>query len=255
MKRSGRKNEWFDYDLFWQETYPFMFGASKIESADEEIDKILKLTSPAGKVALDLCCGPGRCSIALARRGFAVTGIDRTKYLLDKARAMARSAGTKIHWVQQDMRDPVRTGPFDLVLSMFTSFGYFDNREEDLAVLANVFASLQTGGAFLIDVMGKERLAKILLPTTSQTLPDGTMLVQKHEIFDDWTRIRNDWILIRKNRVRHFRFHHSVYSGLELKERMQRVGFQEVTLYGNLNGDTYGPEAFRLIAVGKKLTT
>jgi SAM-dependent methyltransferase len=230
-----------------------MFGTGKIESADEETEKILKLTSPAGEAVLDLCCGPGRCSIALARRGFSVTGIDRTRYLLAKARARARSAGTKINWVQQDMRDSVGTDRFDLAISMFTSFGYFDNRGEDLAVLANVFASLRVGGTFLIDVMGKERLAKILSPTTSQTLPDGTTLVQKHEIFDDWTRIRNEWILIRKNKVRHFRFHHSVYSGLELKERMEQVGFEEVKLYGNLDGNNYGPEAVRLIAVGKKL--
>ena len=53
-----------------------------------------------GKSALDLCCGPGRCSIALAQRGFTVTGVDRTRYLLDKARKRAVAHALVIpNWV------------------------------------------------------------------------------------------------------------------------------------------------------------
>jgi SAM-dependent methyltransferase len=151
-----------------------------------------------------------------------------------------------------DMRDFVRAGAFDLVLSIFTSFGYFDEKDEDLQVLRNMFTNLKPGGACLIDVMGKERLAKILQPTTCDVLPNGTKLVQRHEIFDDWTRIRNEWILIRKGRAKSFKFHHTVYSGQELKDRMQSAGFTEVKLYGNLDGDEYGPNTHRLIAVARK---
>ena len=125
----------------------------------EQVEKALVLTKPNGKVALDLCCGPGRCSIALAQTGFRITGVDRTKYLLDKARANARAAKVKIEWVQTDMRDFARTDAFNLILSMFTSFGYFDDKNEDIQVLRNIFTSLRPGGVCLIDVMGKERLA------------------------------------------------------------------------------------------------
>jgi len=104
----------------------------------------------------------------------------------------------------------------------------------------------------LIEVLGKERLAKILQPTTSTLLADGTMLVERHEIFDDWTRVRNEWLVIRNGRVKSFKFHHTIYSGLELRERMQRAGFIAVTLHGNLDGDEYGPNAERLIAIGRK---
>ncbi len=192
-----RKREWFDDDSFWQDLYPFMFPEQRFASTAEQIEKILALTKPDGKAALDLCCGPGRCSIALAQAGFTITGVDRTDFLLDKARARARDANMKVEWVQMDMRDFVREDAFDLVLSMFTSFGYFDDKGEDLLVLRNVFSSLRSGGVCLIDVMGKERLARIFQPTTSDVLPDGTMLVQRHEILDDWTRVRNEWILFR----------------------------------------------------------
>ncbi len=72
-----RKREWFDDDSFWQELYPFLFPEQRFADTPEEIDKVLALTRPGGKAALDLCCGPGRCSIALAQAGFAVTGVDR----------------------------------------------------------------------------------------------------------------------------------------------------------------------------------
>lgn len=151
-----------------------------------------------------------------------------------------------------DMRDFGRADAFDLVLSMFTSFGYFDDKDEDLGVLRNMLTSLRPGGVCLIEVMGKERLASILQPTTSDVLPDGTKLVQRHEIFDDWTRIRNEWILIRKGRAKSFRFHHTIYSGQELKDRLEQAGFAGVKLHGNLDGDEYGPNAQRLIAVARK---
>ena len=250
--KQNRKREWFDDDAFWRELYPFMFPEKRFAGTDREMDQALELARPRGKRALDLCCGPGRYSVALARRGFSVTGVDRTRYLLARAGRRARAARVKIEWVLEDMRDFVRPGVFDLVLSMFTSFGYFDDKREDLTVLQNMFASLRPGGTCLIDVVSKEWLARFFQPTKSETLPDGTRLVQRHEIFDDWTRIRNEWILIRKGRAKSYRFHHTVYSGQELRDRMEQAGFVDVRLYGDLDGSDYGLDARRLIAVGRK---
>jgi SAM-dependent methyltransferase len=247
-----RKKEWFDDGAFWRELYPFMFPEQRFTQTREQIEKVLTLTQPSGKKALDLCCGPGRYSIALARLGFTVTGADKTKYLLDRARSKARAAKAKIEWVRIDMRDFIRDNAFDLVLSMFTSFGYFDDKNEDLQVLDNILTSLRPGGVCLIDMMGKECIARILQPTTSEVLPDGRTLVRRHEIFENWTRIRNEWILIWKGRARTFNFYHTVYSGQELKDRMAQAGFTDIKLFGNLDGDEYGANAHRLIVVGHK---
>ena len=252
MKTAKRKKEWFDDDSFWRELYPFMFPEKRVADADEQVAKALALTKPPGKSVLDLCCGPGRCSIALAKKGFRVTGVDKTRYLLNKARAKAKAARVNIEWVREDMRDFVRPASFALVLSMFTSFGYFDDRQDDMTVLQNIFTSLQPGGACLIEVLGKERLAKILQPTISTVLPGGTLMVERHEIFDDWTRVRNEWLLIRGGRTKSFNFHHTIYSGQELRDRMERVGFVAVKLHGNLDGDAYGPDAERLVTIGHK---
>jgi hypothetical protein len=74
----------------------------------------------------------------------------------------------------------------------------------------------------------------------------------RREIFDNWTRMRNEWFLIRGKRVKSYTFHHTVYSGQELADRMELAGFNDVQLYGSLSGEEYGPNALRLIAVGRK---
>ncbi len=247
-----RKREWFDNDAFWRETYPLLFPEERFAAATEQVEQALALAKPGGKNALDLCCGPGRCSIVLAEAGFRVTGVDRTRFLLDQARARAKQARVEVEWVEADMRDFVRPETFDLVVNMFTSFGYFDDQHEDRQVLWNIHASLRPGGVCLMEMMGKERLARILQPVTSELLADGTRAVLCHEICDDWTRIRNEWIVIRRGRAKTFRFQHTIYSGQELRDRLEQAGFTDVKLYGNLDGEAYGPDAPRLVAVARK---
>jgi SAM-dependent methyltransferase len=247
-----QKKEWFDDDSFWREFYPHMFTEPRMAASEELARKVIKLAKPKGKDILDLCCGPGRYAVWLAKKRYRVTGVDRTKFLLTKARANVKKAGVKIEFVQKDMRDFVRPESFDLVLNIFTSFGYFENKNEDMLVLNNIYTSLRPGGTLVIDVMGKERLAKIFLPTVTDVLPDGTIIVQKHKVVKDWTRIYNEWLLIKKGKVRSFKFEHTIYSGQELRELLERAGFMGIKLYGNFKGDKYDNNAVRLIAVAKK---
>jgi ubiquinone/menaquinone biosynthesis C-methylase UbiE len=74
--------EWFADESIWKDESAFSV-------ADEQVEKILRLTGVDGGTVLDLCCGPGRHAVALAKRGFAVTAVDRTAFLLDQARARA----------------------------------------------------------------------------------------------------------------------------------------------------------------------
>jgi len=246
-----RRKEWFDDDALWRDTYDFMFGGDRFEDARREAARVVALTRPRGRDVLDLCCGPGRFCIPLAKRGYRVTGVDRTAFLLDKARALGRAQKARVEWVRSDMRDFVRPRAFDLALSMYTSFGYFEDADEDLVVLRNVLASLKPGGAFVIQLMGKERLAKIYLDTTSESLADGRVLVCRHRVTDDWTRNQNEWILVHNGRARTFRFSHTVYSGRELRTLMESAGFEDVRLYGDVEGAPYDRSARWLVAVGR----
>jgi SAM-dependent methyltransferase len=250
--KTRTKREWFEDDAFWIELYPFLFSEQRFSGAADQADKLVKLVDPQGNKVLDLCCGPGRFSIPLATKGFVVTGVDRTAFLLDKARARAKTARVKIEWIQKDIRNFIRPNTFDVVVSMYTSFGYFDDRQDDLDVLRNTFTNLKPGGTFLIDVFGKERVARVFQPTVTESFEDGTLLVKRHEIFDDWTRLRNEWIVIRNGHAKTFSFYHTIYSGQELRDRLQLVGFRDIRLYGNLDGDDYSVTAERLIATASK---
>src|SRR5215468_6281802 len=141
--------EWFEDDSLWRELYPFMFPEERFRLGEEEIDKVSRLAGMAERAdlaVLDLCCGPGRHSIPLAQRGMRVTAVDRTALLLERARERARQAGLAVEFVESDMREFRRPGAFDLALSLFTSFGYFDQREEDVRTLRNLRASLRPDG-------------------------------------------------------------------------------------------------------------
>jgi SAM-dependent methyltransferase len=251
MKRTS-KAAWFEDEDFWRETYAFMFPRQRFEVAPKTVKELLALTKVRGRTALDLCCGPGRHSIALAQRGFSVTGVDRTKYLLNKARARARRLGVIVEWVLQDMRNFVRPNAYDLALSMFTSFGYFETRSEDKRVLGNIFASLRPGGVLVMDIHGKEMVARNFQPSFSNTLPDGSMFVEDREIAEAWSRSLNTCTVIRKGRVKQFHLSLNLYSGQELKDALTHAGFTDVNLYGSLDGTPYGLKAGRLIAVGRK---
>ncbi len=245
--------EWFEDESLWIETYPYMFSPSRIAAAEEEVEPLLRLVGIEPQSILDLCCGPGRFAIPLARRGYRVTGVDRTAFFLDKARERAAAANVEVEWVQEDMRTFARPCAFDLALSMFTSFGYFEDKDEDLRVLQNAFESLRPGGALVMDVVGKERLARSFQPTSSRKYADGSVVIDRREVLDDWTRIRMEWTIIRGNDVRVYTVHHTVYSGQELKDRFTAAGFADVKLYGSIDGAPYGLEADRLIVVGRKL--
>lgn len=244
--------EWFENDDFWRDFFPFMFSSERFAATPDEVSRILALTQCSGGSVLDLCCGPGRHSVELAARGFKVTGVDRSPFLLERAREYAVKSGARVEWVKQDMREFIRPAGFDLALSLFTSFGYFEDEQDDLRVLRNIHQSLKENGVLIIEVLGKERLARVWKDTMCNELADGSLIFQRPQIRDDWTRIRSEWTLVKEGRARTFIFEHTIYSGRELKDRLLSCGFKHVQLFGDQEGSPYGLDAQRLIAVARK---
>ena len=248
--------EWFADESLWRDFYPFMFAEERLREGADEVQKAVRLAAlggeSKGRAVLDLCCGPGRHAVPLAERGFRVTGVDRTELFLELARERARLAGVSLELVRADMREFRRPESYDLALSLFTSFGYFETRADDLLVLRNVRASLRPRGVFVMDMVGKEVLARNFQRTRSRALVDGAVLIERCEILEDWTRVDNEWILLRGDRVvRTWRSRLTVYSGLELRDRLRQTGFTEVSLHGDLDGAPYGLDSARLVAVAR----
>jgi SAM-dependent methyltransferase len=244
--------EWFESDDFWREFYPYMFSAERFAAAEDEVSRIMALTQCIGGRVLDLCCGPGRHVVEFAQRGFQVTGVDRSPFLVNQAREHASATGASVELVQEDMRSFVRPETFDLACNLFTSFGYFKDEQDNLQVLRNLHRSLNANGMLVIEVVGKERLARTWQNTMSTELADGSLIVHRTQIHNDWCRVHAEWILVKDGRTRNFNFEHTVYSGRELKDCLLSCGFKQVQLFGDLQGSPYNLDATRLIAVARK---
>ena len=219
---------WHDSDDFWETMAPFMFGEERWDATPAEVDRVISLLdiAPEGAI-LDLCCGPGRHSLELARRGFRVTGVDRTAAYLEKARQQAESEGLAVEFVQDDMRDFCRPDGFDSIIMMFTSFGYFEEPAENRQVLVNARRSLKSQGTLIIEMMGKEILARIFSERDWHE-QDGVIFLQERKISKNWSWMDNRWIKIDDQGRHEFRVSHWIYSAVELSAMLKECGFSSV---------------------------
>ena len=200
---------------------------------------------------LDMPCGPGRHALEFARRGFQVTGVDLNPSFIAQAKERTEKEGLSVEFVQKDMREFRRENFYEVGLNLFTSFGFFDDPAEDKKVLENFFVSLRPGGFLLVDVRGKETLARDFRPRDWHE-KDNALLLEEREIIEDWSRIRSRWIVIKDGERKEFVITLRLYSSVELKRLLEEVGFDGVKLYGDFLGNPYGPEARRLLAIARK---
>ena len=128
---------WFDTKY-----YHILYKHRDNEEANLFIGKLvdfLKLT-PGNKVA-DICCGKGRHSLELSKFGLNVWGMDLSPNSIESARTLSNERTTfDVH----DMRNPFPQEDFNAIFNLFTSFGYFENPDEDVKCLENIYASLNS---------------------------------------------------------------------------------------------------------------
>ena len=246
-------NAWYDEDAFWHLFEPVLFSPQRIARAKDEVDSLARLL-PIGQGALllDLCCGTGRHSLELARRGCLVTGVDRTGAYIEKARAAAAQESLAAVFAVADMRDYCEPGRFDVVVNLFGSFGYFEDPDDDRRVVASAYASLRPGGQFLIETMGKEILARGFQATDWEEREDGMLLLSEKRVTQNWSRAETRWIAIRGTQRAEYRVSVRSYSAVELSALLSEGGFAEVRIYGSLDGLEYNQSAPRLVVLGRK---
>jgi SAM-dependent methyltransferase len=242
--------EWFADDSFWEALYPFVFGANARATAATEAEAVLELVARTPGALLDLCCGPGRHSVPFALNGWQVTGVDLSPYLLGHAREYATERGAAVEWIQSDMRTFSRPAAYDLIVNLFTSFGYFEDAADNRLVLERTRHNLKRDGVFVLDVVGKEIVARIFEDTRSMEA-DGGVLFMRGRVLDGWSRIENTWTFVRDGKARTYRFRHFLYSADELRALLKDAGFHDVDIYGGLDRSEYGGNANRLVAVAR----
>ncbi len=134
----------------------------------------------------DLCCGKGRHSIFLNKKGYKVVGTDLSEHSILEA---SKSANSSLDFYTQDMRQLFRTNYFDVVFNLFTSFGYFDKKEDDEKVFNSVRISLKPQGIFVFDFLNAQYVRNKLIPYAEQ-LTDGINFKLTKEIVNN-TVVKN----------------------------------------------------------------
>ena len=239
-------------DECWATIAPILFGRERRDRAAVETAQILSLIGvDAGASILDLCCGVGRHAVELARLGYRVTGVDRTSGYLDEARERAKDAGVEVELVEEDMRSFRREGAFDAVLNLFTSFGYFEDRDDDRKVVRNIHSSLKEGGRLLMEMMGKEIIARKFAERDWRRVGDYIVL-EERRLSGGWSWIEDRWIIIKGEERKEVTLAHRLYSGAELSWLLEEAGFKIVDVLGGLGGRPYDENAGRLAVLAEK---
>src|SRR6266567_6829341 len=204
---------WFEREEDWVLKCPVIFSKKMTQFTFLEVNGLLKLVGPlneSGRV-LDLCCGIGRHSIALARKGFRVTAVDITKPYLNMAMDSASQEGLSIDFLQSDMRNFCRPDSFDLIVNLGTSFGYFENAQDDITVLENVYKSLAGGGKFVIEILGKEVVAATFRRLHEMEF-DGFRVISESRVLEDWRLIECKRTIVREDSRKEIIAYHRIYS-------------------------------------------
>jgi SAM-dependent methyltransferase len=243
---------WHDQDCFWETFGPLMFTRKTIEAATQDVEHIIAMLKlKPGAEICDLCCGVGRHSLELARRGFRVTSVDRTMHYLEQAREKAVSEGLDIEFIHEDARNFRRPEAFDAAINLFTSFGYFEQQHENMAMLENIHASLKSSGKLLMELMGKEVLAR-LFQERDWRQEDDAILLEERKVGKNWEYIESRWILFKDGKKYEQTIYPKLYSAVELYEMLNRCGFTSMETFGGLDGSPYDQNANQLTILGCK---
>lgn len=205
------------------------------------VEKILKQSGIAGGRLLDIACGNGRICIPMAKKGFAVTGIDIAQLNIDDAKKRAKRNRVKAEFICGDMRrlDVLLRGKFDAVMSVWTSIGYYDKRTDE-RLFRMVARRMKKGALFcVLNTMSQEFLLQHFC-TNIFDETDRYVILHSDNAFDHVHSInRNKWVFYEKRGrdleyIDEINMQLRIYSLAEIVEMGETAGLTFVEAYDSL---------------------
>jgi SAM-dependent methyltransferase len=194
---------------------------------------------------LDLCCGNGRVSIHMAKKGFKTVGVDISMAFLEDARRKAKEHGVSnlVTFLEGDVRNLNKViggsfRSFDVIVNAWTSVGFY-KQEDDLSIFKQARElSSEKAILFVAETMHTEYLSIKFTPT-SYTELDHIVMLENRKYDPITSQISTSWIFYNK-RGQDLEFidkvdiAHHVYSLSELSSLLLKAGWETVASYGNL---------------------
>jgi D-alanine-D-alanine ligase len=209
----------------------------------QEIDtfsSILKLT-PESHV-LDLCCGQGRHTLELARRGLKnLDGLDRSHYLIQRAKTTAKKESLGAKFKEGDARKtPYATDTFDVVMLLGNSFGYFETSDEDLRVLKEVKRILKPWGKVLLDVADGSYLKEKYQPRSWEWIDKHNFVCRERSISTDGQKLISREVIVNDTSgvIADQFYAERLYTTDALKELLKKAEFTDIEIVDSINSQT-----------------
>jgi D-alanine-D-alanine ligase len=200
------------------------------------------LNTPKDSAILDLACGQGRHSIEMAKRGFTnITGLDRSHYLIRKAKSVMQQEGLKIGFKEGDARKlPFTADNFDVVMILGNSFGYFESNEDDIMILKEVFRVLKPGGTFLIDVADGSYLREHFQPRSWEWIDKKYFVCRERSLANDNERLISREIIshVEKGILVDQFYAERLYSSDMLTDIFTRSGYKDILFHDILEANS-----------------
>ncbi len=244
--------ELFNVEDVFDDDYLYFYGPllthERTQGDADTLSDLLALR-PESSV-LDIGCGHGRIANTFARRGYKVTGIDRTPAFLAMARRESAQASLGVDYVDGDMRALPWRNAFDAAYIWFTTFGYFEDKANQ-SVLAGAVETLKTGGRLAIEQVNRARLINCGKPHWNVVEAGADLMIDKVD-YDPLTDIAHTVrTIVRDGIVKRSTFAIRLYRPCEITNRMKRAGFRHVEIRGQ-DGAPFTLAGNRMIAIGEK---
>ncbi|MGA6974221.1 MAG: methyltransferase domain-containing protein [Candidatus Binatus sp.] len=232
--------------------YGHMFTEERAEKESAFVASVLDLKP--GSSVLDLCCGQGRHSVNLAKRGFKVTGLDLNPDYVELAQQAARARNVAIETVAADMRKIPFENKFDAIVNMYSSFGYLESEAEDLKVLESAVKALKRGGSLLLDMLNREWAIDNYIQNDWHTGEDGTLYVERRDLDLATSRMHVHFIVVDPKGGRRESVGHNIrlYTLTEMTRLLDRVGLRLTEVFGGFDNEPYAITTRRMIIIAEK---